>query len=199
MEMYKIKRFLKFIREPSNEFGFLVLSIHKHFSNLPAYVCIDDHGSWINLCDKKIVLFQTNTKSKPDFNKMLPMSIENEPKILVKNEKIDLNKSEIYQIKHFVIECQEQLLQINIGEIDVIDFFEALRKKGFYKEKKEYIRAFSNSQKREAYEKQKGIRKKCNEHFELQEMEADHIRPWHEGRKTSADNCQMICRARKPY
>lgn len=26
------------------------------------------------------------------------------------------------------------------------------------------------------------------------EMEADHITPWHEGGRTNADNCQMLCK-----
>lgn len=56
------------------------------------------------------------------------------------------------------------------------------------------IRAFNENQKREAYERQKGICSKCGEHFELNEMEADHITPWHEGGKTSAENCQMLCK-----
>ena len=56
------------------------------------------------------------------------------------------------------------------------------------------IRTFSDNQKREAYERQKGICVKCGEHFELAEMEADHITPWHEGGKTSAENCQMLCK-----
>lgn len=56
------------------------------------------------------------------------------------------------------------------------------------------IRAFSDKQKREAYEKQKGKCAKCRKHFEIEEMEADHIKPWHEGGKTIAKNCQMLCR-----
>ena len=56
------------------------------------------------------------------------------------------------------------------------------------------IRAFTEKQKREAYERQKGICKKCKEHFEIEEMEADHIKPWHEGGKTTAENCQMLCK-----
>ena len=56
------------------------------------------------------------------------------------------------------------------------------------------IRAFSDKQKREAYERQKGKCKKCKKHFELEEMEADHIKPWHEGGKTIAKNCQMLCK-----
>lgn len=72
-------------------------------------------------------------------------------------------------------------------------------KKGIYEylingnERHLNIRAFTENQKREAYERQKGICVKCGEHFELVEMEADHIRPWHEGGKTSALNCQMLC------
>jgi len=56
------------------------------------------------------------------------------------------------------------------------------------------IRAFSESQKRAAYEKQKGICEKCGKRFELSEMEADHITPWHLGGKTTAENCQMLCK-----
>lgn len=56
------------------------------------------------------------------------------------------------------------------------------------------IRGFTDNQKREAYERQNGICVKCGQHFELSGMEADHITPWHEGGKTSASNCQMLCK-----
>ena len=56
------------------------------------------------------------------------------------------------------------------------------------------IRAFSPNMKREAYEKQKGICVKCSKHFELEDMEGDHIKPWHEGGKTIPANCQMLCK-----
>lgn len=74
------------------------------------------------------------------------------------------------------------------------------KKKGIYhyvltrKEKHLNIRAFSDKQKREAYERQKGICAVCEEHFELIEMEADHITPWHLGGQTNSDNCQMLCK-----
>ncbi len=55
------------------------------------------------------------------------------------------------------------------------------------------IRAFSRTMRREAYERQKGICPVCKKHFELEEMEADHITPWHAGGKTEAANCQMLC------
>jgi Protein of unknown function DUF262/HNH endonuclease len=62
------------------------------------------------------------------------------------------------------------------------------------KEKYLNIRAFTDKQKRESYERQKGICVKCGVQFELNEMEADHITPWHEGGKSTADNCQMLCK-----
>jgi len=55
------------------------------------------------------------------------------------------------------------------------------------------IRTFSDNQKIESYEKQKGICAYCGEHFELDEMEADHITPWSKGGKTEPGNCQMLC------
>lgn len=77
---------------------------------------------------------------------------------------------------------------------------EVTAKKGIYpyvltrNEKYLNIRAFSESQKREAYEKQKGVCPVCKKKWKIEEMEADHITPWHEGGKTSAKNCQMLCK-----
>jgi arsenate reductase-like glutaredoxin family protein len=56
------------------------------------------------------------------------------------------------------------------------------------------IRAFTDSQKREAYENRNGICPICGKHFELEEMEADHITPWADNGKTIIENCQMLCR-----
>lgn len=62
------------------------------------------------------------------------------------------------------------------------------------KEKFLNIRAFSDKQKRESYERQKWICAKCKNHFELNEMEADHTTPWHEWWKTTSENCKMLCK-----
>lgn len=56
------------------------------------------------------------------------------------------------------------------------------------------IRAFTDNMKREAYERQKGKCPFCKEKFAIDEMEADHITPWHEGGRTIAKNCQMLCK-----
>ena len=55
------------------------------------------------------------------------------------------------------------------------------------------LRAFSEKIKVVAYEKQKGICPVCKKKYELGQMEADHIIPWHKGGKTEPGNCQMLC------
>jgi hypothetical protein len=56
------------------------------------------------------------------------------------------------------------------------------------------IRAFTDAMKQKVYEKQKGKCAECKKEFELADMEADHITPWHEGGKTKEENCQMLCK-----
>jgi len=55
------------------------------------------------------------------------------------------------------------------------------------------IRAFTPKMARAAYERQKGICPKCKKHFEIDDMQADHITPWSKGGKTLSENCQMLC------
>jgi len=56
------------------------------------------------------------------------------------------------------------------------------------------LRQFDDKTKRKMHQKQKGICAKCKGSFEINEMEADHITPWHLGGKTIESNCQMLCK-----
>lgn len=95
-------------------------------------------------------------------------------------------------------ELDSAKLELEIAKLMADD--DVSKKRGIYdyvltrKEKHLSIRAFTDNQKREAYERQKGICTVCKEHFDISEMEADHITPWHVGGKTAADNCQMLCK-----
>ncbi|MFA5144546.1 MAG: DUF262 domain-containing protein [Candidatus Omnitrophota bacterium] len=100
-------------------------------------------------------------------------------------------------------EFKEKRLNSNKLETEIKELMlddEVTSKTGIYpyvltrNEKFLNIRAFTDKQKREAYERQKGKCVKCKKHFEIEEMEADHIKPWHEGGKTVAKNCQMLCK-----
>lgn len=100
-------------------------------------------------------------------------------------------------------EFKDQKLDPNKLETEIKELMkneEVTNKKGIYKyiltreDKFLNIRTFTENQKTEAYERQKGICKKCGKKFEFNEMEADHIRPWHQGGKTIPENCQMLCK-----
>ncbi len=56
------------------------------------------------------------------------------------------------------------------------------------------LRQFDDKMKRKVYEKQNGICPTCSKTFEINEMEADHILPWHSGGKTVIENCQILCK-----
>ena len=55
------------------------------------------------------------------------------------------------------------------------------------------LRTFPESIKIKVHQKQKGKCKVCGEKFDISEMQADHIKAWSRGGKTTEDNCQMLC------
>lgn len=99
------------------------------------------------------------------------------------------NKDKVYNPKEIEEEIQRLLLDDDVSN-----------KKGIYpfiitgEERHLNIRSFSASIKRQKYEEQKGICPICNEEFDINEMEGDHITPWSLGGKTELDNCQMLCK-----
>lgn len=88
---------------------------------------------------------------------------------------------------------EEQVIKLMMDD-------DVTNKKGIYfylitgLEKYLNIRSFTDNQKREAYERQRGICPNCKNHYEIEEMEGDHITPWHLGGKTNSENCQMLCK-----
>ncbi len=100
-------------------------------------------------------------------------------------------------------EFKDEVLDAKALEKEIAQLFaddDVLNKKGIYpyvltrKERYLNIRAFSDTQKQKAYEKQKGVCTSCKKHFKLNQMEGDHITPWHEGGKTVDENLQMLCK-----
>ena len=99
-----------------------------------------------------------------------------------------------YKSENLDPKALEERISVLVKDDDVTN------KKGIYlyvldgEEKNLNIRAFSDNMKQEAYERQEGICAKCKKHFKIEEMEGDHVDPWHSGGKTTADNCQMLCK-----
>lgn len=88
-------------------------------------------------------------------------------------------------------------LEKTIQELYLDD--EVNSKKGIYEyllsgdEKSLNLRTFTSNQKAQGYEACKGICASCSKHFDVEEMEADHIDPWSKGGKTELNNLQMLC------
>ena len=99
-----------------------------------------------------------------------------------------------YKGKQFDVKSLEKEVDRLMQDADVT------KKPGIYsylidgQERHLNIRAFDVRIKREVYEQQDGICPYCRKHFEIGEMEADHITPWHEGGQTVTENCQMLCK-----
>lgn len=55
------------------------------------------------------------------------------------------------------------------------------------------LRAFGEDVREAKYAEQNGECPICHNHFDIDEMEADHIIPWSKGGKTILENCQMLC------
>ncbi len=142
---------------------------HQHDSNADdLWVYFQNVISWVR---------QTFTNYRHEMNNVQWGELYNE----FKDAKLDADKLEI-EIK--------ELMQ----DEDVT------KKSGIYpyvltrQEKYLSIREFTDKMKRETYERQNGICVKCKKTFTIEEMEADHITPWHEGGKTISENCQMLCK-----
>ena len=102
--------------------------------------------------------------------------------------------------KYHKTDYDPKRMEKQIAELMKDEYDEITYKKGIYEyvlsgdDKCLSIRAFRDSEKRTVYERQKGICVKCGQHFEISEMEADHITPYSKGGHTTLGNCQMLCR-----
>src|SRR3989338_4576916 len=118
-------------------------------------------------------------------------------------ERASVNWGELYnQFKKEKLNATK--LEAEVKEL--MQYEDVTKKSGIYpyvltgQERHLSIRAFTDKMKREAYEQQNGIcpfckkQKKEKKQWDISEMEADHITPWHEGGKTIAENCQMLCK-----
>lgn len=102
----------------------------------------------------------------------------------------------------------DQYPDVNVTECEVQRLMmddDVSNKKGIYtylftkKEKELSIRSFTANQKREAYERQHHqcplcLKQGIDREWDISEMEGDHITPWHDGGRTTSDNCQMLCK-----
>jgi hypothetical protein len=95
-------------------------------SGLPVEMLVDEMSAWDKMGPYKRVKFQGNKDDKIDFKRMYSMSIEKEPRMLVKDAQIDLSDEELQQVKDFVSKNRKSLIKMSNGKISLIDFVESL-------------------------------------------------------------------------
>ena len=105
----------------------------------------------------------------------------------------------LYDAYHGRSDLLPTVLETEVARLHKDD--DVKRKTGIYPylltgdEKHLNIRAFTQAMREAAYERQEGICSQCNKKYDLSDMHADHIDPWSQGGKTSAENCQMLCKS----
>jgi predicted metallo-beta-lactamase superfamily hydrolase len=97
-------------------------TLRKNVSGLPANLYLDDVGTWSRSGHWKRIKFQPNTGDRPITRDMVPMSIDDNPQILIKNAKVELNAKQLDQIKAFVKANKDLLLQLADADIDIFEF-----------------------------------------------------------------------------
>ena len=101
--------------------------LRKSRSGLPVNLFLDDEGRLINAGHWKRIKFQSDKGDRAVSTNMIPMSISDNPQILVKNAKISLNSKEIEEIKKFVRNNKKLLLQLGDQTIDIGEFLDKMR------------------------------------------------------------------------
>ncbi len=156
--------------------------------------------SWIS--DEHIEIYMSEHQHKPNANELwlYYQNVINWTRVVFPNYRKEMKwvswgmLYNQFQSEHYDSGKLEEEIRVLMQDEDVT------KKSGIYeyiltrKERFLSIRAFTDKQKRESYERQWWICPACSGHFEIQEMEADHITPWHAGGRTTAENCQMLCR-----
>lgn len=191
-------------------------------SNCAAYLLANDGGqlvsgspirqeyletalSWINDCKIEDYMAKHQHDKNADelwnyFQNVVAWSRKIFPNY--RKEMANVNWGELYN------QYKDKKLNATKLEIEIAKLMQdedVTKKSGIYEyiltrnEKNLNIRAFNDKMKREAYERQKGICPHCKgenkkKKWKIEEMEADHITPWYEGGKTTAVNCQMLCK-----
>ena len=84
----------------------------KNESGLPANLYLDDAGAWKKSGHWKRIKFQSDKEDHPNTRNMIPMSISDDPQVLVNSSNIELSRSEIGEIKSFIVNNLDLLLNL---------------------------------------------------------------------------------------
>ncbi|MBS7272585.1 MAG: hypothetical protein KIG97_09515 [Fibrobacter sp.] len=105
---------------------FEMACLRKNKTGLPVNIYVDDSGAWKESGHANRIKFQKDKGDRPVTRDMIPMSIEDEPKVMVSNPDMELSASDINAVKKFVIDNKDLLEKLGNTEIDIEDFINAM-------------------------------------------------------------------------
>lgn len=103
---------------------FEMACLRKNKTGLPVNIYVDDSGSWRESGHANRIKFQRDRGDRPITRDVIPMSIEDNPQILVPNPDMELSAADVNAVKRFVIENKELLEKLGDTEIDIDDFIQ---------------------------------------------------------------------------
>lgn len=112
------------VADEHTEALFEMACLRKNKTGLPVNIYVDDSGAWKDSGHANRIKFQRDRGDRPITRDMIPMSIDDNPQILVPNPDMDLSASDINAVKRFVVENKELLEKLGDTEIDIEDFIQ---------------------------------------------------------------------------
>ena len=190
-------------------------------SNCAAYLLANDGGSLVSGSPirqeylETVIIWISNAKSGEEIENYMAKHQHDKNA----DELWKYFQNVIEWVRNNFINYRKEMSSVNCGELynefngkkldseklekeikELMQDEDVTKKSGIYpyvltrKERYLSIRAFTPNMKREGYERQGGVCPVCKKEFAINEMEADHINPWHDGGRTVAENCQMLCK-----
>ena len=102
-------------------------SLRKKRTGLPVNIYVDDSGTWKKMRHANRIKIQCNKGDHPNTHGMIPMSIDDNPRILVDNPKMELSASDVNAVKKFVIANKDLLIGLGSDDnFDIVDFTGAM-------------------------------------------------------------------------
>jgi hypothetical protein len=100
--------------------------LSKNMTGLPSHLFVDEMDCWEKIRQFRRIKFHGNKADKTDWKKLYSMSIEENPRVLVKDAQINLTDEELRQIKDFVSKNREALISIAKQNTYLDDFRKTL-------------------------------------------------------------------------
>lgn len=101
--------------------------LRKKRTGLPVNIYVDDSGTWKKMRHANRIKIQCNKGDYPNTRGMIPMSIDDNPRILVDNPKMELSAADINAVKKFVIANKDLLIGLGSDDnFDIVDFTGAM-------------------------------------------------------------------------